>query len=159
LNNKPYAFLRFDQYGDPERYIYLGEVSGMPIIFLSETPLELAKEKRKTPLRGYLHQSNPELGLAVARILQWESLYASDDAIGRLAAYSRSLNRLDAKAAEEHAPSELAPLAETYFEVRGPIVETPFDRQLVFQLGILVFLGILGVYKTVFEYIRIRRIR
>ncbi|MCA1293854.1 tetratricopeptide repeat protein [Paenibacillus sp. alder61] len=156
---KPYAFLRFDQYGDPERYIYLGEISGMPIIFLSETPLELAKEKRKTPLRGYLYPSNPELGLAVAQSLQWESLYSSDDAIGRLAAYSRSLNNLDAKAAEELAPSELAPFVETYFEVRGPIVETPYNRQFVFQLGILVFLGILGVYKTVFEYIRIRRIR
>lgn len=156
---KPYAFLRFDQYGDPERYIYLGEISGMPIIFLSETPLELAKEKRKTPLRGYLHQTDPDLGLAVAQSLQWESLYSSDTAKGKLEAYSRSLNSLDVKATEELPPSELAPFVGTYFEVRGPMVEAPFNRQLIFQLGILVFLGILGVYKTVFEYIRIRRIR
>ncbi|WP_334075379.1 tetratricopeptide repeat protein [Paenibacillus sp. A14] len=156
---KPYAFLRFDQYGDPDRYIYLGEISGMPIIFLSETPLELAKEKRQTPLRGYLHKTEPDLGLAVAQSLHWESLSPSDTVIGRVEAYSRSLNGLDAKAADKLPPSELDPIVETYFEVRGPMAETPFNRQLVFQLGILVFLGVIGVYKTVFEYIRIRRIR
>lgn len=155
--NSAYAFFHFDEYGNPNGKVYLGEFNEQHIIILADPAADLLSVQSNITVKGYVHDVDNKLESAITKMLAWRPSSPEGTPEAKLEMYNNSLAIGSSDKSNANAVS-VPKIYPKYIEATAPLRKSPVNTLNIVIMGLLVGIWIRSLYFLVFEYRKTRSI-
>ncbi|MMZ59294.1 Tetratricopeptide repeat protein [compost metagenome] len=151
--NSAYAFLNYNQYGDPTYRIYLGELEfdGQHIIVAADPTVDMLNIPNGTSIKGYVHTVNSRLESVVTHMLKWKPSNPEGTPEAKLELYNKSI-AIGYSPDSESKSIPVPDIYQKYIEVTAPRWNSPVNTQNIALLVLILAIWTHSLYHLIFEY-------